>query len=39
MKAGKRYEAARQLIDATRQYTPAEALLMLRQFPPAKFDE
>jgi large subunit ribosomal protein L1 len=39
MKAGKRYETASKLLDRTRQYTPAEALEILRQLPPAKFDE
>jgi large subunit ribosomal protein L1 len=39
MKAGKRYETASKLLDRTRQYTPAEALEILKQLPPAKFDE
>jgi large subunit ribosomal protein L1 len=39
MTPGKRYRAARQLVDSSRQYTPAEALHILREFPAAKFDE
>jgi large subunit ribosomal protein L1 len=36
---GKRYRAALGKVDRTRQYTPAEAVRVLRDFPPAKFDE
>jgi len=39
LKPGKRYETASKLLDRTRQYTPAEALEILNQLPPAKFDE
>ena len=39
MKPGKRYETASQLVDRNREYTPAEALQLLKQMPPAKFDE
>jgi large subunit ribosomal protein L1 len=39
MTRGKRYEAASTAFDRERLYTPEEALKLLREFPPAKFDE
>src|SRR6478609_5424058 len=36
---GKNYRAARAAIDRERQYSPAEAIRMLKGFPAAKFDE
>jgi large subunit ribosomal protein L1 len=36
---GKRYKAAAESVDHTRQYLPAEAMRVLKEFPPAKFDE
>jgi large subunit ribosomal protein L1 len=39
MKPGKRYEAARQHVDTSREYAPAEALHLLKELPGAKFDE
>jgi large subunit ribosomal protein L1 len=38
-KHGKRYQAAAALIEKGRQYEPAQAFEILKQFPPAKFDE
>lgn len=39
MSVGKRLEAARTKVDRDRQYTPVEAVELLRELPPAKFDE
>ena len=39
MTAGKRFAAASALVDRDRQYGPGEALKLVREFPPAKFDE
>jgi large subunit ribosomal protein L1 len=36
---GKRYRNARANVDRERVYTPLEAVQLLREFPPAKFDE
>jgi large subunit ribosomal protein L1 len=36
---GKRYEAAAASLDRDREYTPAEAIRALKDFPDAKFDE
>jgi large subunit ribosomal protein L1 len=36
---GKRYRAAKDAIDRERLYTPLEAVRILREAPPAKFDE
>src|SRR5919201_3704899 len=36
---GKRYNAAREAIDRETLYSPLEAILRLKDFPPAKFDE
>jgi large subunit ribosomal protein L1 len=36
---GKRYAAALEKVDRERQYTPAEALKLIREFPEPKFDE
>ena len=36
---GKRYREARERIDRERVYSPLEAIRMLKDFPPAKFDE
>jgi large subunit ribosomal protein L1 len=36
---GKRYERARTLIDESREYLPAEAIGLIKQYPDAKFDE
>jgi large subunit ribosomal protein L1 len=36
---GKRYRAAEQLVDAEREYQPAEAFEVLKSFPDARFDE
>jgi large subunit ribosomal protein L1 len=36
---GKRYRAARALIDREQHYAPAEAIKMIKEFPPTKFDE
>jgi large subunit ribosomal protein L1 len=36
---GKRYERARRLIDESREYLPAEAIGLIKQYPDAKFDE
>ncbi|RMF17605.1 MAG: 50S ribosomal protein L1 [Candidatus Dadabacteria bacterium] len=38
-KHGKRYEAAKALIDSDRTYSPEEAVALLKQMPPARFDE
>jgi large subunit ribosomal protein L1 len=38
-KHGKRYEAARALIDRERLYSPAEAIKTVKQLPEPKFDE
>ena len=38
MKAGKRYAAATEKLDRP-QYTPAEAIRLVKELPPAKFDE
>jgi large subunit ribosomal protein L1 len=37
--SGKRYKAAAESVDSSRQYLPAEAMKLLKEFPPAKFDE
>src|SRR3954451_9141041 len=39
MAHGKRYEDARRQIDRESVYSPVEAVRMLKDFPPAKFDE
>ena len=36
---GKRYRSASQLLEEDREYAPAEAIKMLKEFPDAKFDE
>ena len=36
---GKRYERASRLIEESREYLPADAIGLLKQFPDAKFDE
>src|ERR687892_2706011 len=36
---GKRYRDARSQIDRERQYSPAEAIRILKELPQAKFDE
>jgi large subunit ribosomal protein L1 len=36
---GKRYERARNLVDESREYLPAEAIGLIKQYPDAKFDE
>jgi large subunit ribosomal protein L1 len=36
---GKRYTEAVKLVDRDRQYTPVEAIQVIKQMPPAKFDE
>jgi large subunit ribosomal protein L1 len=36
---GKRYKTARALIDREQHYQPAEAIKMIKEFPPTKFDE
>jgi large subunit ribosomal protein L1 len=36
---GKRYRSAEQLVDAEREYQPAEAFQVLKSFPDARFDE
>jgi large subunit ribosomal protein L1 len=36
---GKRYDRASKLIDETREYLPAEAIGLIKQYPDAKFDE
>jgi large subunit ribosomal protein L1 len=36
---GKRYERASKLIDDSREYLPAEAIGLIKQYPDAKFDE
>ena len=36
---GKRYRTASQLLEQDREYAPAEAIKMLKEFPDAKFDE
>ncbi len=36
---GKRYKTAAESVDRSRQYLPAEAMKILKEFPPAKFDE
>src|SRR5437667_12894799 len=36
---GKNYRAARAAIDRERQYSPAEAIRLLKSFPDKKFDE
>jgi large subunit ribosomal protein L1 len=37
--SGKRYQTAADSVDSSRQYLPGEALKLLKEFPPAKFDE
>jgi large subunit ribosomal protein L1 len=39
VKRGKRYAQASTGFDRDEQYTPAEAMRILREFPPARFDE
>jgi large subunit ribosomal protein L1 len=39
MKRGKRYDQAAQAIERERQYLPGEAIKLIKEFPPAKFDE
>jgi large subunit ribosomal protein L1 len=39
MNRGKRLEGALEKVDRERQYTPSEAVQLLRELPPAKFDE
>src|SRR5438876_1402099 len=39
MKGGKRYREAAALVDRERQYTPAEAIQVIRSLPEPKFDE
>jgi len=39
MNRGKRYSQAAALVDRDQQYAPTEAIHLLKQFPPAKFDE
>jgi large subunit ribosomal protein L1 len=36
---GKRYERARKLVDESREYLPAEAIGLIKQYPDARFDE
>ena len=36
---GKRYDGARRLVDESREYLPAEAIDLIKQYPDAKFDE
>ena len=38
-KHGKAYTDARQRLDRTREYSPAEAIGLLRELSPAKFNE
>lgn len=38
-KHGKRYLQARSMVDRMREYTPQEAIALLKQLPSAKFDE
>ncbi len=37
--SGKRYKTAADSVDFSRQYLPGEAVKLLKEFPPAKFDE
>jgi large subunit ribosomal protein L1 len=37
--SGKRYRAAAEAVDESKQYLPAEAMKIVKEFPPAKFDE
>jgi large subunit ribosomal protein L1 len=37
--SGKRYREAAKLVDREREYLPAEAVRLIKQFPDAKFDE
>jgi large subunit ribosomal protein L1 len=37
--SGKRYKTAADSLDSSRQYLPGEAVKLLKEFPPAKFDE
>jgi large subunit ribosomal protein L1 len=37
--SGKRYKAAAEAVDRSKQYLPNEAMTLLKGFPPAKFDE
>jgi len=39
MKHSKRYNQAAALLEPGRQYAPEEAVALIKQFPPAKFDE
>ena len=39
MNPGKRYKQASELVDAEREYSPSEAMKVLKEFPDAKFDE
>jgi large subunit ribosomal protein L1 len=39
MNRGKRYEESARVVDRERQYTPAEAIRLLKEFPAARFDE
>jgi large subunit ribosomal protein L1 len=39
MKRGKRYDGASAAFDRDKHYLPGEALALVKQFPPAKFDE
>jgi large subunit ribosomal protein L1 len=39
MKRGKRYEQAAKLVDEDRTYMPTEAIKLIKEAPPAKFDE
>jgi large subunit ribosomal protein L1 len=39
VKRGKRYLEAAKLVDRTRQYTPAEAIRLLKELPAPRFDE
>jgi large subunit ribosomal protein L1 len=39
VKLGKRLDAAAKLVDRSREYAPGEAIKLLRELPPAKFDE
>jgi large subunit ribosomal protein L1 len=39
VKPGKRYSEALKLVDREQQYTPVEAIRLLKQLPEAKFDE
>jgi large subunit ribosomal protein L1 len=36
---GKRYQRARKLVDESREYLPAEAIGLIKQYPDARFDE